>query len=127
MIFIFAIVLIVVVGVSIWIFRAPVRGLYLAIFGSGFLLSPYLPLVRRKLSIVEPIILITWLAMLCWYVLGKSFSKGAIHNIQKKAIYWPTALVICAVVSYIFPKIRSKKIWNNQKPFFGISIRFLGG
>jgi O-antigen ligase len=102
MFFIFAIILIVVIGVSIWIAREPVRGIYLAILGAGFLLSPQLPLVRQKLSIVEPIIFITWSAMLIWYISGNLFSKGKLQTSQKRAIYWAGGLVGITLISYIF-------------------------
>ena len=44
--------------------RQPERGLYLAFFSSGILLSPELPIVREKLTVVEVIMLLTWMAML---------------------------------------------------------------
>lgn len=48
----------------VWLARKPERGLFLVFFSSGILITPHLPVVREKLTAVELIMLLTWLALL---------------------------------------------------------------
>lgn len=62
-------VLILLGGVALvallaWLSRRPVRGLYLAFFTSGILITPNLPVVRDKFAATELVILLTWFALL---------------------------------------------------------------
>lgn len=52
------------VGAMTWLARKPERGLFLVFFSSGILMTPHLPVVREKLTAVEIIMLLTWLALL---------------------------------------------------------------
>jgi hypothetical protein len=47
-----------------WIARHQVRGLYLAIFATSVLKTPYLPVVREKFAATELLMLLTWAALL---------------------------------------------------------------
>ena len=51
-------------GVLAVAWRRPVRGLYLAFFACGILITPELPVVREKLTATELILLMTGLAMM---------------------------------------------------------------
>jgi hypothetical protein len=60
-------ILFVVLGVLvllIQIFTRPDRGLYLTFFATGILVTPKLPILRGKLTAVEVIMTLTWLALI---------------------------------------------------------------
>ncbi len=81
-----------------WIMQEPVRGIYGAIFASGILITPTLPLVRDKFAATEVFILMTWIAM--FIKAGKSQNKPLSPD-QRQVIFWGIGFIIICVFSFL--------------------------
>jgi len=81
-----------------WIMREPVRGLYAAIFASGILITPTLPLVRDKFAAAEVLMLMTWTAM----VIGaENGHQKPLSGSQRQVIFWGIGFMMICLFSFI--------------------------
>jgi hypothetical protein len=81
-----------------WTGKRPVRGLYLAFFTSGILLSPHLPLVRDKLTATEVAFLLTWFALLLQR--GRSASGVPLGREQRLSLLLGVAFFLWLLLSF---------------------------
>jgi hypothetical protein len=81
-----------------WISHRPERGLYLAFFASGILITPTLPVVRDKFAATEIIILITWLALLMHG--GQKLKAPILLRHQKISILLAMLFIFWTILSF---------------------------
>lgn len=88
------------VPLLLWVLQRPVRGLYVAIFASGILITPELPAVREKFAGTEVMMLSTWAAMLAWALMGAPLARGRLQPIQGTALLWGGLFTATAITSF---------------------------
>lgn len=93
-----AIGLMILVLAFIW--PKPVRGLYLAFFACGILITPHLPVVREKFTATELIVLLTWLTMLLHARAWRNPSRP-LRAVQHKVIQIGAAFIFWVVLSLL--------------------------
>jgi len=83
-----------------WIMRQPVHGLYAAIFASGILVTPALPIVREKFAATEILILLTWTAMFMRPTAWKSRWTPLLAS-QRQVIFWGLSFITIVTTSFL--------------------------
>jgi len=86
------------VALLAWLSRRPVRGLYLAFFTSGILITPNLPVVRDKFAATELVIMLTWFALLLHK--GRASSAGPLRKQQQVSLLLGGAFILWIVLSF---------------------------
>lgn len=82
----------------VWASRRPVRGLYLAFFTSGILLTPNLPVVRDKFAATEVVFLLTWVALLLHR--GRATGAGPLRQQQMLSLLLGGAFILWTLLSF---------------------------
>ncbi|TCS71934.1 O-antigen ligase-like membrane protein [Sulfuritortus calidifontis] len=86
------------VALLVWFGRQPARGLYLAFFTSGILITPELPVVRDKLAATELVFLLTWFALLLHR--GHLTNAGPLRREQRLSLYLGAAFILWTLLSF---------------------------
>lgn len=84
-------------GFLYWTRGRPERSLYAAIFATGFLMTPSLPVVREKLAAPEVFMLVTWGLV----VLQSRRARAPVLGIQKRALMCGAAFIAFGVASWM--------------------------
>lgn len=84
-------------GFLYWTRGRPERSLYAAIFATGFLMTPNLPVVREKLAAPEIFMLVTWGLV----VLQSRRARWPILGIQKRVLLCGAAFIAFGVASWM--------------------------
>lgn len=86
------------VALLAWLSRRPVRGLYLAFFTSGILITPTLPVVRDKFAATELVIMLTWFALLLHR--GRATNAGPLRKHQQLSLLLGGAFIGWTALSF---------------------------
>jgi hypothetical protein len=100
-------------GLVVWISRRPVRGLYLTVFATSTLITPYLPVVREKFTAVEGLMLLTWAAMLLRRTTWRT-RAGSLRHPQKICLVWGWSFVGWVLVSFYVNNILMEQGLGNE-------------
>jgi O-antigen ligase len=97
----------VLMGLFPWVYRAPIRGVYLIVLALPLVISPALPLLERRLALIDIFIVVTGLA----WIARRVFMASARRPLKLDPKLYIPLVIYCLVALASFTNTRSP-LWS---------------